>query len=326
MRALFIVAVATGCNETDLVGNVLPDVVPAPYDPAPPEREDVIIQVTSPIVDTLYVIDNSCSMEDEQAKLADNFPTFIDFFVQSGLDYHVGVVTTDTDNPADSGKLKMGNGALWIDNQTEDPIGAFDKMAKQGIDGSGLERGLDAAYLALFEEIDQFNEGFVREHATLHVVMITDELDQSNIITRDEFADLLLDFKAEPGMVTFSSIVWPEGVGTGPLGESAGTDYMFVTEHVGGIIFDIREDDWSPVMEELGIQAAGLKREFFLTQLPVVDTIEVSVVDAGARQVFATTDYIYDGLRNSITFVEYIPNPLAEIHIKYTLLTSEAQD
>ena len=51
-------------------------------------------------LDILWVIDNSCSMTEEQQALSQNFASFVQYFVGSGLDYHIGVVSTDWDNLA----------------------------------------------------------------------------------------------------------------------------------------------------------------------------------------------------------------------------------
>lgn len=321
---LLPLSLAACVSDQGIAGEVLPDVIPLPYEPPSTTQEDIILQVTEPIVDTLFVVDNSCSMEDNQDKLTANFPTFINFFTSSGLDYHVGVVNTDMDAPSSKGKLREVNGERWITPETDDPAGVFELMAKMGTSGSGDEKGIDAAYTALEELIDEgdYNHGFVRDEATLHIIVISDEEDSSSQPDRDECADWLLDYKDKPGQVSFSSIVWPPGVPPGIWGESAGDDYIFVSEHVGGIIFDIREPDWDTVLEELGVQAAGLKREFYLSEIPVVDTIVVTIHDGGAVTEFGTDEWFYSAGRNSVTFNTFIPDPMTEVHLTYQILSA----
>jgi hypothetical protein len=103
-----------------------------------------------------------------------------------------------------------------------------------------------------------------------------------------------------------------------------GTEYLAVTEAVGGIEWPICSDDWTSVLDQLGFIATGLTREFYLSQRPVEDTIEVSVVDpSGTTFQFARdVDWTYSEVRNSIEFVEYVPNPLAVVEIKYQVLSS----
>ncbi len=319
--------VLLGCaSDQGIAGDVFQDIVPGAIDPPIVVQEDVILQVTSPIVDALFIVDNSCSMDDNQVKLTANFPTFINYFVSSGLDYHVGVVNTDMDAPSSSGKLRDVNGARWISPETLDPSKTFELMAGMGSSGSGDEKGIDAGYTALEELVGpgDYNAGFIREEATLHLVVISDEEDSSSAPDRDEFADWLLDYKDKPGQVSFSSIVWQPGVPPGIWGESAGDDYIFVTNHVGGIVFDILAPDWGPVLDELGVQASGLKREFYLSQLPLEDTIEVWIVPDGVdvQITFDSDQWVYSEARNSITFNTYIPDPLSEVHLRYELLSA----
>ena len=64
-----------------------------------PERvteNQIIIEPGKPVpADILFVVDNSCSMEDEQELLARNFDAFIAELTQAKADYRIGVVTTD---------------------------------------------------------------------------------------------------------------------------------------------------------------------------------------------------------------------------------------
>ncbi|MCB9688989.1 MAG: hypothetical protein H6735_28360 [Alphaproteobacteria bacterium] len=316
------------CQEYDIVGPDVPQAVTNPVDLDNPVQEDTILQVTTPVVDVLWVVDNSSSMEDNQRKLTENFPSFMDYFLGSGLDYHIGVVSTDMYRPAQSGKLREYNGALWIDPDTDDAIDAFTSMGRVGIDGSGNERGRDATYTALELERELFNAGFARDDETgsIHITIISDENDHSrdDVVARDEFIAWLNALKPEDEQVSFNSICNPPG--SSPIDglvNTPGTDYIAVTQEVGGILHDIREDDWVRVLEQLGVQASGLRREYFLSALPVEDTIEV-LVETPTHTMLPFQmgrDYTYDDARNSIAFRTYIPEPLAQVHISYTLLS-----
>ena len=66
--------------------------IPNPRPLDNPTQTDRLVQVTVPTVDILWVIDNSCSMGPEQTSLADNSPIFLNYFLGSGLDYHIGTV------------------------------------------------------------------------------------------------------------------------------------------------------------------------------------------------------------------------------------------
>ena len=101
------------------------------------------------MVDVLWVIDNSCSMADEQEQLTSNFPSFINYFLDSGVDYHIGVISTDLDDSSEAGQLRAPDGVRFIIPDTEEPETVFEGMATVGIEGSGSEKGRGAAYTAI---------------------------------------------------------------------------------------------------------------------------------------------------------------------------------
>ncbi len=64
-------------------------------------------------VDILFVIDNSGSMSEEQARLARNFPAFVERLEAMGADYRIGITTTDVKHPGCPGGTPE-NGALVL--------------------------------------------------------------------------------------------------------------------------------------------------------------------------------------------------------------------
>jgi hypothetical protein len=155
-------------------------------------------------VDFLYVVDNSPSMTDKQANLARSFPGF-SRVVQESLgtsDHHVMVVDTDDTNVGDilghvddgcSGKLGAGmrmgsegqdcgiegNQRFLADGQPH-LADTFACLAQVGTFGNADERPIDAllaATGATSNQLDDCNEGFLRDDAVLVVTLITDEED-----------------------------------------------------------------------------------------------------------------------------------------------------
>ena len=133
---------------------------------------------------------------------------------------------------------------------------------------------------------DGYNSGFYREDAFLAIVAISDEDDYSgnSPVSRNEFISWLTNLKSNPDMVSFSSIVGPEGNCSTAI--EPGDEYLAVTRVVGGIEWSICNSAWDSVLEELGMQAAGLRREFFLSEVPVEDSITVKVIDDGDERTF----------------------------------------
>ncbi|MEQ1508569.1 MAG: hypothetical protein ABMB14_40430, partial [Myxococcota bacterium] len=216
---------------------------------------------------------------------------------------------------------------------TVDPIDVFSAMATLGTNALGEECGLGAAFHALEAKRETVNAGFYRDEADLHTIVISDEEDQTlpTVITAEEFTQWYDDLKPPERRQTYSSIV--SFIDNPPA--DRGTRYLKVTDTIGGIAWDIAERDWSPVLTELGLQAGGYKTEFFLSHRPVPDTIAVveertdGVIIPHAPAVFDDAGHLVDGRwtwnepRNSITFEEYVPEPLAVIAITYTLLAYE---
>lgn len=139
-------------------------------------------------VDILFVVDNSGSMREEQEKLARNFQSFIEELIKSDIsDFQIGVITTDMDDPAQSGKLQSGAGSPKIINRNQlsstDVIKAFAENVKVGITGTSYEKPLDAIRAALSPQHladPKSNKGFLRDGAMLAIVLLTDEDDCSH--------------------------------------------------------------------------------------------------------------------------------------------------
>ena len=152
-------------------------------------------------------------------------------------------------------------------------------------EGSSDERGREATYHALVTERNGANAGFLRDDAALHITVVSDEDDHSRAtpVSKDEFVAYLNSARPVDEMVSFNSIVNPP---PGNLINQAGEAYLYVTDHVGGLKRDIALGAWSSMLDDLGLQAAGLRREYFLSQLPVDGTIEVEVTIDDVVEVY----------------------------------------
>ncbi len=166
--------------------------------------------------DILFVVDNSCSMADEQENLARNFDAFIQEIAGTG-NYRIGIVTTDvlSENGQREGfttsifKQTPPNTFLSIDSQvacrnTGIPLGCFrvgegaatavitssasraDQIALfrtnilVGSCGDGRETGLEGM-LRAFDLLgsNECNQAFLRRDANLVIIIVSDEDDQA---------------------------------------------------------------------------------------------------------------------------------------------------
>jgi hypothetical protein len=167
-----------------------------------PELRSTIGRAACQKMDIVFVIDDSSSMQEEQANLIANFPKFIseiDAFEADGaaLDYHVAVTTTSRDlkidpSPGDQGWDQHGINGLflhdptcnmsrpWISRGEASASESFQCIANVGIFGAGIEMPLDSMRAALSDRMaDGLNKGFLRDDALLAIVILTDEDDGS---------------------------------------------------------------------------------------------------------------------------------------------------
>jgi hypothetical protein len=134
----------------------------------------------------------------------------------------------------------------------------------------------------------------------------------------DPFVTFMRGFKADPSLVTFSTIVGP--VPDGCATADPGLGYPEVQTALNGLFWSICDPDWATLLESLAANAIGARREFFLTEIPAVDTIEVEVVETDGASVTLDQEgleFDYDPIRNSVTLLSYVPGPLATVFVHY---------
>lgn len=335
----------TACkSDVNIIGSPPDSGVSNPPDAVNTQTTDRFIQIQQPAIDVLFVVDNSSSMGGEQTALATNFPIFMEYFEGSGLDYHIGMVATDVERPAFSGKLRSYNGHRYIDTKTEDVAAVFTgfKETLGNIDFSN-ESGRAAAYLALEVGRDsEWNVDFYRDYAELHIIFVSDADDYSGVnpVGLAEFGEWARNLKGDPSRVVMHAITGVPG-DVGCASGRVGSAYLTYANATGGIVQGICEPDWAPSLDALGLQTTGLKQEFFLSKVPVLDpfTVQVRVrlpVEEGSDEL-VTFDFVtcmtgedgedgtvpdcqvtYNPGRNSVTFLEFVADPAAEVLVEYT--------
>jgi hypothetical protein len=342
-RAAFVVALLAlaACSENNL--RVIYEEAPLAEQPdalGPTIWVDEFQQRTVEASDILFVIDDSCSMEDEQEELAANFDSFIQHFEGTNLDFHIGVTKGDLEPGAseDWGVLEtLPDGTKWIDADTADPIAAFNAIANVGASGSGeCEMGLQGSFSALGYQNNPGgpNEGFYREDALLTLVIVSDEIGRAaggatiplfpscEGILPSEYIPWWLNSLKGPSH--HDKLIWTGIVGDRPGGCNAngnsadeGVGYWEVIDAVAGNHLSVCSDDWSEFLTQLGFEAAGLKTSFQLRRIPLESTIVVEIDD---DEIPVGTVWTYDRTRNAIDFpVEQVPEELSLIRVTYQL-------
>jgi len=202
-------------------------------------------------LDLLFVVDNSCNMEEPQEQLIGHFDGLADRMLADGIDFHVGVVSTDMEDPDHSGKLRSFDYDRWIDANAPDPGALFTFMADLGVHGWHEEAGREASFVALQFERDLYNLGFYRPEAALGVVILSDEADYStNVpITLDDYVDWMDGLKTLDGWARVHTIVGPPG-GCGLFAE-AGDGYFELSQATDGLMVNICAPDWSAELDAM---------------------------------------------------------------------------
>lgn len=263
----------SGCNETLLR---VPDFTVV----------DTFFQDPAEKVDILLVVDNSGSMLAEQEKLSSEFEAFVEFFLVADTDYHIGITTTDMEE--ESGRL-VGSPSI-ITRGTPNPGAVFRENVMVGTEGSGFEKGIQAAWTAVSPALQSGpNAGFYREDAALSVIFVSDEDDGSNYPVHD-WLDAFWDFKGqrERDMFNASALVgvnpmsWqPEPCGELLSDPYAGARdaprYWEMVNETHGTVRSICSEDFNSLVAEIGLTASRLRDRFYLSREPR-ETSEIEVV------------------------------------------------
>lgn len=225
-------------------------------------------------VDVLFVVDNSLSMADDQSLLADNFDRFIaSAFDDGDLSFHVGVTTTD---------VLGGTGGPLVDGflteRTSDLAARFASQALVGIEGGGLELGLEAMRRALEDLGSSRNAGFLRDDAALSVIIVSDEEDNGGLaevqpsLQRpvESYVEALQGLKG--GSIANTPVL--VSVVVEPL---ASTRYRAVADAFHGVVLDIGTSTWGDDLSTVGAATFGLRRLFRLGSKPAPDSVSVTV-------------------------------------------------
>ena len=267
---------------------------------------DQYTQTINEQVDIVWVVDNSCSMLDDQAFLASNAADFLDYLTTEGVDYQMGVMTVE-----DGAVLGYGVMDPSTPNVADELAGAL----QVGSGGMGIEMPFQYGYEAVTSPLTDpggANEGLVRPNAGLALIIVTDEDDGSG----GDPATWTSDFQAlkpDPTRVLVNGIY---GGSSGCPSASAGPRIAAVIAGTGGVEVSICDVDWLPVLSQIPDLVTGLSDTFPLTSVPLDGMLEVSLDGTPTY-----TGWYYDGIYNAVVFeAAYIPAEDTVIEITYDLM------
>jgi hypothetical protein len=321
-----------GCNEQNLNRRI---------------ETDTFNQAPSNQVDILWVIDNSRSMAEEQASVAASAQDFVSNLESSGMDFHLGVITTDVDSINPDAGVLLGSPPV-LDATAANYVSTFQQRVQVSTGGSDQEKGLQAAVTALTPPlIDSRNFGFLREDALLSIIILSDENDCSDFgalgaeATGEEcytesqkltpvpdLVDLLRSTKEDPSRISVSGIIGPPTTNA-CVDTVPGHRYGIAIASFAGYEGDICQGDYGDIMLKLGLIAAGVLDTFALSYVPDPETIEVQVQPLDTAAYTVANDevsgwtYIDDDTAPRVMFHgDSVPPRGALVSITYEVATS----
>lgn len=232
----------------------------------------------------------------------------------------------------------LNNDLLLLTDETEGPAEVFSELVAQGTSGSGLEMGLEAAYAALYDEdVAEHNAGLVREEANLSILVVSDEEDSSPEPV-DWYLRKFADKKGEAAYRDHSLMNVSAVVGDSPppfdgepscssdSGNAAyGHRYVDAVAKTGGLVDSICDEDFSPLVSQLGLTLSGLQAEFTLSAYPQLDSLQVGLyataeTESKIRDLTLDVDYTYVEERNAIHFdYEQLPESEQYLLVEYKI-------
>jgi len=250
------------------------------------------------IVDLLIAIDSSCSMGDQKSDIDLALQTLVaDLEVVAPL-WQVGVTTG---NPCfTSGVITPStpNYASVITNAA--------RLSSYGV--CDTECLLHIANTALGQDVPGgCNEGFLRPGALLHLLVISDEPEQSGISWSTLVNDLR-GFVATDTLLLISAIV---DLGTCGYGGAAG--YLEAAAATGGPVLDVCDAAWADEITVVSEAIAEKTRALALSRSPAYAP-SMEVLQDGVP----ASDWWYDPDWNAVWLDE--PRPDSVFDITYSLL------
>ena len=286
----------------------------------PAQMSETFTQTSTAMADILWVVDSSGSMYEEQTLLAESAGVFAAAAVDAGADLNVAVITMDNEDTTQQGRFQgtpaiMSFGRTGALSRTEFED-AFAAAVQVGTYGSGTEVGLATSLAALTPPLsNNVNAGFLRDEATLAVVYVSDEEDQSSGGVAD-YRSLLTALKHGDAtrLMVFGILGDCPGGCSGNGGEAyAGCRYADLTDLTQGSWVSICDTDYDALVQDVVERAMVYPRSFPLKAQAVASSLTVKVNGVLMGQ---NIHYTFDNRTSTVIFFDP-PAARARIDISY---------
>lgn len=291
---------------------------------ANPRNVDTFAGAGVQVVDLLLVVDDSCSMFEEQQSLAQTAALLIAAGDAYGADYRIAVTTTDPGVgglPVPAGTLR-GNPSV-ITASSPNRVAELEAAINQGTNGSPDEQGLLAAAQAVSDPtlLAGSNANFLRPNAELVVLILSDEPDFSPL----PVATYVDQMRNRPvGLPNALRIYTITGGLTGCTGPGGNADiavrYVEAANSTGGFDRSICDANYTNTINEIaGLTFDPPSRRLTLGSSPAPGSIELFVdgnlVPARTGTVTAWgVDYATGVVQFSLAAV---PGPQSVVTVEY---------
>ena len=270
---------------------------------AEPGQGDIIVEEfevqADPPIDILFAIDKSGSMTEEARHLSDAFLDFIQQIGTATQDWQIGVVTKDGGC--------FNNGIITPATPNYGTVFRDAATGLQVIQTDLTEALLELSYNGLTQTgSGKCNDGFVRYGAVLHMILISDEPEQSGQ-PWDYWVNLYRANMWDPQMLVISSVVDEyTSCGSGAAG------YLEASNDTGGLILDVCNSNWGVFAADLGQASIAAVQSYVLAAQPDPATLVVEV-----DGVAYPNGWHYDAARNAVVIDVDLPEG-AVVTITYT--------
>lgn len=273
--------------------------------------DDFEIQEDPP-VDIIFAVDQSCSMDAVTVPLANAFADFINTIEDVTDGWRIGVVTNDDGcfNVAPFEETYPN-----YEDKFQDAVGMGG--CANGYPTCNTESLFTLTASALAETwTGGCNGNFLRPNALLHIIMVSDEEEQTSQDPKD-IANFLAQYQtyvADPSYLKVSAIADVyDACGDGGGNAAGANRYKDMADDSGGISLDVCNEGWSTQTEDLALASLTHINDFGLSQDPDEDTLEVYV--DGQKWL---SGWVYDPAKNSVRFTD-VMDPGQEIEVTYEL-------
>ena len=262
-----------------------------------------------PKSDIMFSVDLSSSMSEEALLLGDQFQTFITELSNYTHDWQVMVVNAD--HGCNHSGILTSN-TVNYEGIFADAVrtGAYDISFTEAL-LTNVTRGTEKSLPG------QCNEGFMRENAMLHIIMLSDECEQSPNpgicgTQWQSYVDRIWTAKGDPNLVRISAIAgdYPSGCGN-PQTAEFGSGYWESTIATGGTFLSICSDWTTPLSLQQLANTGIAQQTFALGHIPIETSISVFVNEV------EYVEWIYQPIENAIELTGTLPLLPAEIKIQY---------